>query len=188
MGKGRFNHIFDLPNPVIFTHGDSVVGTTPIVIREDGYVSIIPIEDLYGAESVRKGRIFLNNVEVWTEQGWSEIKYVYKHKPRYNKKGYRIHSDRGFVEVTEDHSLVINGKKISPNDLVVGDKIERYRPMSNNVLDVSYDLAWVLGLFAADGTVGRYENKETKKYTRYQCRIVNTNKILLQKAQQILMN
>lgn len=180
--------IFDFRKPVIFTHGDSVVGSTPVIIREDGYISIIPIEDLYGVESVRRGRVFLKNIEVWTEQGWSEIKYVYKHKSRYNKKGYRVHTDRGFVEVTEDHSLVVDGKKVSPNDLMVGDKIERYRPISNAVLNTPYDLAWVLGFFCADGTVGKYKKGKSKKYNQYSCRIGNTNKILLQKAQAILMN
>lgn len=56
--------------------------------------------------------------EVWTDNGWTKIKKVMRHKV--TKQMYRILTHSGVVDVTEDHSLLNkNGNKISPKECKV---------------------------------------------------------------------
>lgn len=164
-------------------YGDSVMPNTPIVIRRNGFVEVIPIEDIHWAKSViRSTREIKEDIEIWTDSGWSKIKYSFKHNVR--KTGYRILTDKGYVETTEDHSLIINGKEVSPKDLKIGDKIERYRPKISGDIRFQSGMAWVLGFYAADGTRGDYSYGGAKKL---QWRISNQNVSLLEKAQEYLL-
>ena len=156
---------------------------TPIVIRRNGLVEIIPIEDLHWSESNSSvTRELKENIEIWTDSGWSKIKYSFRHKVK--KNGYRILTDKGYVETTDDHSLVINGKEVSPKDLKIGDKIERYRTKLIGHLQFNSQMAWVLGLYAADGTRGRYDYDGKIKI---QWRIANQDVSLLKKAKNYLL-
>src|SRR5574338_423682 len=103
-------------------YGDSVLPDTPITIRrKDGAVDIIPIETLMPKTVSSRRYDKFGDIDVLTEKGFTKIKHIYRHKVK--KKGYRILTRKGFVECTEDHSLVINGKEVSPAELKVGDKI-----------------------------------------------------------------
>ena len=97
-------------------YGDSVTGNTPVVIKKDGMVSIIPISRLYDPR--------LSGVQVWTDGGFTNVKHVYRHRVR--KDIYHILTTTGYVECTGDHSLVINGKAVKPTDLKVGDSINQF--------------------------------------------------------------
>lgn len=164
--------------------GDSVMPNTPVLIRRDSLVEIIPIEDLFWSYSDRrKIRELKNDIEIWTDVGWSRIKHSFRHKVK--KIGYRILTDKGYVEVTDDHSLIIDNKKVSPKELRIGDKIERYRPFIDVMSAFDPELAWVLGLYAADGTRGIYRYDYGDKC---QWRIANKDVDLLTKAQKILQS
>ena len=56
---------------------------------------------------------------------YNDIKYIMKHKVK--KRMFRIKSKDNYVDVTEDHSVIINrnGKvmSIKPIDIIKGDKI-----------------------------------------------------------------
>ncbi len=57
--------------------------------------------------------------EVWTDEGWTKIKKVIRHKV--NKNIYRVNTHTGVVDVTEDHSLLDpDKKKIKPKDVKIG--------------------------------------------------------------------
>ncbi len=112
-------------------YGDSVTHDTPILIRENGSIQWIQIQELglsrkYTTTIVDgKERIYeqdLLNVEVWSDKGWTRIKEVIRH--RTDKNIFRIKTKSGLVYCTEDHSLVLpNGEEISPKDVRVGDKL-----------------------------------------------------------------
>jgi len=85
------------------------------------------------------------NYEVWTESGWTKIKKVMKHKV--NKQIYRILTQSGVVDVTEDHSLLnIHGDKISPKDCKVNMELlhsfpifeENIKKIPDNLNELSY--------------------------------------------------
>jgi len=153
-GQWYTRNVKEIAEELGFTvyYGDSVLEGTPVTIKTYGIVRTVPIEDLLDrltdTDMIREAK---NGVSVWTESGWSSIRYVFRHRVR--KKGYRILTKKSFIEVTEDHSLVVNGKEISPKELKVGDKIEFYLPKLNGG-DAEYVTdfeALLIGKYLASG-------------------------------------
>jgi DNA gyrase/topoisomerase IV subunit B len=107
---------------MVITDADSVVGDTPIILKNSkGFIEIKTIDTICDNWNVLDtGKEYSStDFQVWTEKGWSRIKSVMRH--RVNKDIYRVATNSGVVDVTEDHSLIDNkGEKISPKDLHVG--------------------------------------------------------------------
>lgn len=117
-------------------YGDSVVGSTPVLIRKDGWIRIIPIERLYDER--------LAGVQVWTDSGFSDIIHVYRHYSQ--KRTYQIQTATGYIECTEDHSLIIHNDITSPACLNEGDIIEQVvHPQDMMDMPVSSDKARAWG-------------------------------------------
>ena len=98
-------------------YGDSVTGRTPILIfQEEGGFSILPIQELYTQFPTQSYPGFLKTgsqkeqsipdkpLYVWSTEGWSLIKRVIRHKTL--KSLFTVSTTQGFIEVTEDHSLL----------------------------------------------------------------------------------
>ena len=106
-------------------YGDSVTGDTPIIIRDkSSNISIIPISELHqGKWIVEDGKNYgkkIDDVEVWSDTGFTPIKYVMRHKTK--KRIFEIKTNVGVVKVTEDHSLLDeNGQMVKPSQVQVGD-------------------------------------------------------------------
>lgn len=169
-------------NGIEVLYGDSVLPDTPVTIRrKDGMLDVVAIESLM-PKTVKSTRYDkFGDIEVLTEDGFTKIKHVYRHKVR--KKGYRILTRKGFVECTEDHSLVINGVETRPSELKIGDRISLVPYKAESKISVDSELGWLFGFFIAEGTSGTYEYD---KNTKYSWRIVNQDKKILQRAQKIL--
>ena len=117
-----------------YVYGDSVAEYTPIYVRVDGrYLDICTISDLaikYGGgvwtickEEGKQEKEFceLHNIESWTENGWTKLHRVIRHQLASHKKLIRIVTGTGLVDVTDDHSLLLeNGHEISPKDCSIG--------------------------------------------------------------------
>jgi DNA polymerase elongation subunit (family B) len=131
-------------------YGDSVTGDTPLLLRDSNNNIVIDTinnlgkkwEDyIYGSDKMQDTNV---NYDVWTEEGWTKIKRVIKHKT--NKKIYEVLTDTGCVRVTEDHSLLDeNGNSIKPKDCNIGtellhsfpkDKILRENNREDNELHI----------------------------------------------------
>ena len=137
-------------------YGDSVVGDTPLILRdtETKRVCIKTIDsvcyDFFNYpefkildNSVRLEKQFaLTNYEVWCDQGWTHIKKVIRHKT--NKKIYRVVTNTGVVDVTEDHSLCTPDlQKIKPTELTTGKELLHSFPtefVENGFKDCDYIL------------------------------------------------
>lgn len=127
-----------------YVYGDSVTGDTPLILRrlklgEDNelireiFITTIanlsdqdkwkPYENFKPDDTVESNRRNkqqnqhgLNQIEIWTKSGWKYIKRVIRH--RCNKKIYRVLTNHGMIDVTEDHSLIdVDGNYIKPSDL-----------------------------------------------------------------------
>lgn len=104
-------------------YGDSVTHRTPVLVRNrvTGAVSVQPIHalgkhigwrpyevfkpyDSAGSNRRHKQQREAMELDAWTDNGWSQIRRVIRHKC--NKKVYRVSCRYGTVEVTEDHSLL----------------------------------------------------------------------------------
>jgi DNA polymerase elongation subunit (family B) len=126
-----------------YVYGDSVANYTPIYIStfkkdedHNRIIDIVTIEDLahkYGnnnwvkcSEPGKQDKEFceLENVDTWTEKGWTNLRRVIRHALAPHKKMMRVLTHTGCVDVTDDHSLVKNdGLEISPKDVTCGTEL-----------------------------------------------------------------
>lgn len=121
-----------------YVYGDSVAEYTPVYVRVEGkYLDIVKIKDLaekYGelnevdkpawrmckepgkqTKEVCEMRV---DVETWTEKGWTRLYRVIKHRLAPHKKIVRVQTLSGWVDVTDDHSLLLkDGKDGSPKEI-----------------------------------------------------------------------
>lgn len=160
-------------------YAQSVHAETPIFIKNNDKISIIPIRDLDVYHQY-------NNLFIWTEKGWSKVKNIIKKKS--NKKMYVLVTKTSIIELTEDHSLVIKNKEVSPQTLTIGDRIEliEFPSFGNDVINVDNDWAWLNGFFSAEGTILYYKFKDRKNPRMSNFRLYNNNLTYLEKAQKIL--
>lgn len=98
-------------------YGDSVAADTPIMVRIKGAFEILHISQLsdkyvtYGD----KESCELEDVEVWSDAGWTKVHRVIRHKV--SKKMYRVWTEDACVDVTEDHSMLkSDGTPVKPTE------------------------------------------------------------------------
>jgi hypothetical protein len=160
-------------------YGDSVTSDTPIILKYMDNIIIKRISEIitdqeYYYQPYRGEKEIIQlqiPFEVWTANGWKILHNIIRHKT--NKKIYRVRTKLGFVDVTEDHSLLRqNGQKIKPLDLKIGDELlhSRFFPRNPNLTfdDILYNIYenepqtleekeyFLKGFFMGDGTSGIY--------------------------------
>ena len=156
-----------------YIYGDSVANYTPVYVRVNDEIDILTIEDLaekYGKnnwimckETGKQDKEFceLENVETWTEKGWTKLYRVIRHELASHKKMMRVLTHTGLVDVTDDHSLILkSGEEISPKDINLGAELLHYQNPVNdkNCSDlISEEEAQIMGFF--------FENGECDEYT-----------------------
>nr|UAM96221.1 B-DNA polymerase [Mimivirus sp.] len=126
-------------------YGDSVTGDTPIMIKDkNNNINIVTIKelgekwkpyDIFKSHEINSNRKYKQqadfNGEVWTSNGWAKIKRVIRHKTV--KKLYRVLTNTGCIDVTEDHSLLDTNKIIiKPIDCKIGTELLHGFPEINN--------------------------------------------------------
>ena len=123
------------------------------------------------------------NLEVWTEKGFTKIKKIIRHKT--SKEIYRVLTHTGIVDVTEDHGLLDKyAEKISPKEINVGTELLVSNLPDNIKYDftgISVNLAFIMGLFYADGSCGYYESCSKASWA-----LNNADRKLLEKCENIL--
>jgi DNA polymerase elongation subunit (family B) len=115
------------------TYGDSVTGDTPLLVMKNGFVNIMTIMDLndewipyeefkpFDTNRSEKEQTSSDYL-IWTSDGWSKINRVIRHKTM--KKIYRVQTEKGVIDVTEDHSLLSAEKEIlKPTECSIGTEL-----------------------------------------------------------------
>ncbi len=116
-------------------YGDSVTGDTPILVKDSkdriNFICIDQLGDNFTDYSVfkaedpnlsEKEQDNTINYSVWTDKGWVKIIRVIRHKTY--KKIYEVITPKGYVKVTEDHSLLDpDCIQIKPVDCVLGQEL-----------------------------------------------------------------
>jgi DNA polymerase elongation subunit (family B) len=115
------------------TYGDSVTGDTPLLVMKNGIVNVmtimelndewVPYDEFKPFDTNRKQKQqTMSDFLIWTSNGWSKINRVIRHKTF--KKIYRITTDTGIIDVTEDHSLLSpDFKLLKPGDCNIGTEL-----------------------------------------------------------------
>jgi DNA polymerase elongation subunit (family B) len=149
----------------VAVYGDSVTGKTPLLLEKDGETHIETIQSIFDEnnkvdypgfkildDSNRQEKEYSGSkFRVWTDKGWQNIKKVIRHKC--DKKIYSVLTHTGYVEVTEDHSLLDeNAVIIKPKDCAVGTKLLSSYPdkFNESCNSISKDRAFIYGFFYGD--------------------------------------
>lgn len=114
-------------------YGDSVPGETPVVVMlRSGFIDVREIEtlfdhgqpDVYSLTQTAKAyrRAPDDVLGVWTERGFSPIKYVMRHDRRATTRLIEMTvSDGSTVVVTDDHSLLDHkARMLKPTEVEIG--------------------------------------------------------------------
>jgi len=173
-------------------YGDSVTPTTPVLIKENGRSRYVNIEDVpvdkdgWYEEYDKEVAGVRDDVEVWSDMGFTKIRKLIRHHT--DKNLYRILTHTGSVDVTEDHSLLDeDANEVTPMDVDIGSKllhtdlpeIECVKP------DMIFrECAYAMGLFFGDGSCGYYNCPSGNKAS---WAINNTDLNYLDKARNELM-
>ena len=144
-------------------YGDSVTGDTPLLIRKGGVISTSRIDslvDMYNLRSDGKETALID-AEVWTENGFTPIKQIVRHKT--SKHIHRVVTHTGIVDVTSDHSLLLKNKHmVKPSEVGLGQELlhgntrDAFETVAH-VTDITREEAKVMGFFFGDGSCGTYE-------------------------------
>ena len=141
-------------------YGDSVTPDTPLLIRKNGCVQTCRIDSLVNEYTLRDDgkEIGYINAEVWTENGFTPIHQIVRHET--DKNIHRVVTHTGIVDVTEDHSLLLENKEIAkPTQVGVGTALLHGNCV--NSIDTCTDTsitreeAKVMGFFFGDGSCGK---------------------------------
>jgi DNA polymerase elongation subunit (family B) len=183
-----------------YVYGDSVANYTPIYIKVDEQIDILTIEQLaqkYGndtwikcIETGKQEKEFceLNNVETWTENGWTKLFRVIRHQLASHKKMLRVLTHTGCVDVTDDHSLVKSDRtEISPKDCSIGlELLHKDLPLFDIIETyITEEEAQIMGFFFGDGSCGSYNCSSGKKSS---WALNNASLILLNEYQDLCRN
>jgi hypothetical protein len=152
----RYGHI------LLLTDQDSVTGDTPLLLKNTNNLIEIQTINQLTTEWINNGvkEYGITDYKVWTENGWTDIKQVIRHKV--NKKMYRVITNSGVVDVTQDHSLLNKlGNKIKPTECNIETQLLHSFPTNfeNNEISMSLDEIYICGLFWISGLCGIYYNK-----------------------------
>ena len=111
---------------LFMTDQDSVTGDTPLFLKNlDQEVEIRTIDNISNTDwstTIFGKDESQSSYQIWTEKGWTDIRRVIRHKV--SKRIFRILTHTGIVDVTEDHSLILdNNEEISPKDVKINDRL-----------------------------------------------------------------
>jgi hypothetical protein len=143
-------------------YGDSVIGKTPLLLRDPNtkLIYIKTIEEIYNQnqqvnypefkifdECIQSEKTFSHtHFQVWSNNNWTLIKKIIKHKT--NKQIFKVITNSGIVEVTEDHSLLDDNLNIiKPIDCDLNTKLLTSYPIYFDTIEqnISQDKALLYG-------------------------------------------
>ena len=150
-------------------YGDSVTGYTPVFVRHNSMTFIDTIENVatrFGKRCgwrtcVEPGKQdkdafeLADGVDVWTEAGWTKVLRVIRHALPASKRVLRVSTSSGFVDATDDHSMLTRDvKEVSPAELQPGDTLLTH-PFPSFVgqthTSITESVARFMGMFMARG-------------------------------------
>lgn len=155
----NYNNLSDLRygGIIIMCDQDSVTDDTPLLLKIKNEIVIKRIDSICEKWDTYNNKYCGHtDYEVWTDKGWTKIKKVIKH--RVYKKIYRVITNTGVVDVTEDHSLLDNNSQIiSPKDVSSNTILLNSFPklFTNYDYKIKFDELMIMSLFFINGSCNK---------------------------------
>ncbi len=160
-------HLFAC-NGILFNH-ECVTAETPVFIRKNGFIDLLPIEDVvpHRTSAAHSHRYTTNLVpekrfEVWDAGGWTEVTCMTATwngaKRRPNKEVHRIASRGAVFQATRDHVTFVaqaeGPVEKATGEIQVGDSLALIDgPQPTDQIEMIEEEAWLLGILVAEGCV-----------------------------------
>lgn len=156
-------HLFAC-NGILFNH-ECVTGTTPVILRRQGLIDILPIAEVVPhCSDPKQGKRYTTELapadrfEVWDAQGWTTVTCMTATWNGGDKTVHRIMARAALYETTADHQVfVLNGETPCAKEtrqVQVGDRLALIDlPPATEQVDVSPSEAWLLGILVAKGHI-----------------------------------
>jgi GDPmannose 4,6-dehydratase len=146
-------------NGILFNH-ECVTAETPVVVRRNGLVDIVPIEEIVPhREDPRHGTRYTTEpaerLEVWDRDRWTRVTCMTATFNRGQKEVVRIAARGALFAATTDHVVFLDGAREVPAGAVrEGDTLALGTgPDATGVVELTEAEAWLLGALAGDGHV-----------------------------------
>jgi hypothetical protein len=119
---------------------DCVTEDTPLLLlNENNQIEIKTVGNLNNIWEIKdNGKEYgKTNYKIWSELGWTKIENIMRRKV--DKDIYRVLTNTGCIDVTEDHKLLKNDKNIiTPKECKINDSLLHSFPyFEENKLDIS---------------------------------------------------
>ncbi|MBW4492309.1 MAG: GDP-mannose 4,6-dehydratase [Oscillatoria princeps RMCB-10] len=155
-------------NGILFNH-ESIVGHSPVIVRKNGLIDILPIEDVVPhTKAPSHGNRYTTNLavenqfETWDANGWVKVTCMtaywngFKRKP--NKTVHQIAARGAVFHATSEHVVFVDsgeGATEKPaGEVKVGESLALIDlPQPTEQIDMTETEAWLLGIIAAEGYV-----------------------------------
>lgn len=164
IGRHMISHTKDLAESLVpgskVIYGDSVAGYTPLLVRRDGNVHFLTIEELSESRawtrmSDGKESIELSGMDTYTEVGWTRVHRIVRHRMNPKNRMVRVLTHAGLVDVTMDHSLLLeDGKPVRPTELCLNSSLMHFpgrMPLDDDGHPCSEKEAYIWGCLLAQG-------------------------------------
>ncbi|CCV01678.1 d DNA polymerase (B family) [Invertebrate iridescent virus 22] len=198
---------------LVYGDTDCVLGSTPILINCDGKIFYKTVDEISQGDwkhinlnkeisTPKKG------YKVWSDQGFTKIENIVRCKPIESLSQITTHI--GTVVCSDNHSLLTDTLKcVTPQEVDIGDNlcvtelplpkdtpdkplypnklssavIQDYKIPQFEFESITSNLAFIWGLFMADGSSGIYN--VSKKYKKYSWAINKADTDLLERVRQL---
>jgi GDPmannose 4,6-dehydratase len=154
----NYRESFDIfaASGICFNH-ESVPGNTPVIIRRNGFVDIVPIEEVVSVreKGATHQRFDFSDLEVWDGEQFTQVlgATAYRRTGRnfVDKNVARIEARCGTVTTTGDHVVFMADGERMNRDVAVGDRVQQaLLPEVPSRTSITLDEAWMLGAFVGD--------------------------------------
>ncbi len=148
---------------ILFNH-ECVTAETPVLIRRNGLLDILPIEEVVPHRTDAKHGLRYTTtpsdaLEVWDRSGWTAVRLMtatWNDPERGDFKPIRRIAARGACfAATRDHVAYLSGTRPTPvGEIEKGSSLELAElPESADTIEMPLEEAWFLGAMAAEGYV-----------------------------------
>lgn len=149
-------------NGILFNH-ECVTGTTPVILRRQGLIEILPIADVVPhPPAPQEGQRYTTDLapedcfEVWDAQGWTTVTCMTATWNGGDKTVHQIVAGAALYETTADHQVFVRHGDTpcskEAQQVQVGDRLALIDlPPATEQVEVSPSEAWLLGILVAEG-------------------------------------